>query len=273
MAARQDYIEAYPLSAKAAVHTPVVFRAGMDYLGSLPWPSLEGLRDFASFARIGDSALRTALSRAKAEGSLVVEKDGAGTKRYRLSQAKLDIGLSLIHAEARPEGFILAVFSFRSEDSSERAALRDLLRDFGFRKLAQNTYINGRIETKGLKAEVKKLGLEDHLFVFTCPDIEDGDLVRRILSLFDLEARKAELSAYLKRLQAFLPEGLGDDDLARRLLYVGPVHYERCEVGEPPFPATYLPEDYPLREIQAFYGERLSQGQEKMLAYYTTTNQ
>jgi len=269
----RDFRVAYPISAKAAVHTPVIFRAGLDFLVGLPWPDLEGIRDFARFSRIGDSAMRTALSRAKAEGSLLVERDGAGRNRYRLAQSQLEMGNAIIHSDQRPEGFIIAVFSFKSEDTSERAALRELLKDYGFKKLAQNTYINGRIETQALHATVLALGLEKHLYLFTCPDIDDPELVGRIVELFDLGARNKELAEYYSLLRDFLPEGLPDDEFARRLLYVGPVHYERCEMGEPPFPAKYLPEDYPLKDIQRFYGERLEAGRGMMLAYYSALNQ
>jgi len=45
---------AYPLTARAAVHTPIVFRAGLSSLEGLPWPTIEGQRDFAHFAGIED---------------------------------------------------------------------------------------------------------------------------------------------------------------------------------------------------------------------------
>lgn len=272
MAEPKDFRKAYPISAKAAVHTPAVFRAGLASLADLPWPSLAGLRDFARFARISDGAMRTALTRAKAEGSLIAETDAAGATRYRLAQAQLDRGQTVIRRESRPEGFLVAVSSFKSDDSSERASMRETLKSFGFRKLAQNTYINGRIDTSGLRAVVRNLGLESHLFLFTCPDIEDRELVARILSLFDFENRKKELGRYLALLRDFLPDGLPDSELARRLLYVGPVHFERCEVGEPPFPARYLPPDYPLAEIQRLYGDRLERGRDAMLSYYAESN-
>ena len=267
-----DFREAYPISAKAAVYTPVIFRAGLDFLVDLPWPSLEGIRDFAHFCNIGDSAMRTALSRAKADGGLLIERDAAGTNRYHMSTSRFDMGKAVIHGQERPEGFIIAVFSFKSEDSNERAAIRDLLKDFGFKKLAQNTYINGCIETSGLKAAARELGFDKHLYLFTCPDIDDRDLVNKILNLFDLEAKKKELKAYLSLLKDFLPEGLPEPEFARRLLYIGPVHYERCEAGEPPFPAKYLPPDYPLKEIQRFYGQRLEEGRQWILEYYTEIN-
>jgi DNA-binding transcriptional regulator PaaX len=263
---------AYPLTAKAAVHTPIVFRAGLFASEGIPWPSLEGLRDFAHFAGIEDGAVRTALSRAKSDGSIVVETDAQGRNRYAVSPATFAMGTAQVNADQRPQGFLLAVFSFKAEDQEDRSALRNLLKSYGFRKLAQNTYIHGRIDTTGLRTAIAELGLEDHFFLFTCPDIEDGHLISRILRLFDMEGRRKYLREYSTRLRAFLEGNLARDELARRLLYVGPVHWERIEASEPPFPAKYLPPDYALADIQGFYGAKLSEGREALLEYFKAIN-
>ena len=267
-----DFMNAYPLSAKAAIHTPIVFRAGFFSSNDLPWPSLKGISDFARFCGVEDGAVRTALSRAKAEGSILVEIDATGRNRYTLSPSTFARGASQIHAEARPDGFLLAVFSFKTEEQDDRAALRNLLKSYGFRKLAQNTYIQGRIETEGLESAIQELGLEDHFYLFTCPDVEDKRLVSRILDLFDLEERQKELRDYLALLTSFLPEGLPGNEMARRLLYVGAVHWERIEAGEPPIPAKYLPSEYPFSEIQRFYGKRLEEGRDALFQYYRELN-
>jgi len=157
MARKLAFIKAYPLTAKAATHTPLVFRAGLESFEGLPWPSLEGIRDFAHFAGIGDGAVRTALSRAKAEGSILVEPDSKGLNRYALAPASFEMGLAQIHSDQRLEGFLLAVFSFKSDDNEARSALRGVLKNYGFKKLAQNTYIHGRIETEGLRRAIRGL--------------------------------------------------------------------------------------------------------------------
>ena len=277
MAYRPAFMTAFPLTAKAAVHTPLVFRAGLFARDGLPWPSLEGIRDFARFAGIEDGTIRTALSRGKRDGSLLVEEDVAGRSRYILAPATFARGVAQISADKRPEGFLLAVFSFSAPEQEERASLRALLKSYGFRKLAQNTYIHGRIKTEGLVAAIRELGLERNFFLFTCPDIEDAGLVARVLELFDLESRRRELREYLRFLKDFLPGKLargaaaGDeaagDEFARRLLYVGAVHWDRVEASEPPIPAKYLPKGYALGDIQAFYGQRLEEGRGAMLGY------
>ncbi len=283
MANTPAFMKAFPLTARAAVHTPLVFRAGLYAADGLPWPSLEGIRDFAHFAGVEDGAIRTALSRGKRDGSLVVEADPAGRNRYSLAPATFAMGTAQIRADQRPEGFLLAVFSFTTPEQEERASLRALLKSFGFRKLAQNTYIHGRIETEGLHAAIRELGLENNFFLFTCPDIDDENLVARVISLFDLESRRKKLGEYFSLLKDFLPEKLsravaaGDDaagdnaagdEFARRLLYIGAVHWEHVEASEPPIPAKYLPADYAFKEIQAFYGRKLEEGRAATLGYF-----
>ena len=278
MANRPAFIRTFPLTAKAATHTPLVFRAGLFAGDGLPWPSLEGIRDFARFAGIEDGAIRTALSRGKRDGSLLVETDEAGRGRYILAPATFAMGTAQIRSDKRPEGFLIAVFSFTTPEQEERASLRALLKSYGFRKLAQNTYIHGRIETGGLSAAIRELGLERNFFLFTCPDIEDEGLVARVLALFDLESRRRELRDYLGLLREFLPEELAreanageeaaSDELARRLLYVGAVHWDRVEASEPPIPAKYLPAGYAFAEIQAFYERKLEEGRGAMLRYF-----
>ncbi len=272
MLSTQNFMSTYPLSTRAAIHTPIVFRTGFLSMVDLPLPSLEGIRDFARFCGIEDGAVRTALSRARAEGSILVEVDEAGRNRYSLAPATFEMGTSQIHSAPRPDGFLLAVFSFKAEEQDDRAALRNLLKSYGFRKLAQNTYIQGRIETTGLRTAIRELGLEDHFYLFTCPDVDDEHLIARILHLFDLEARRAELRDYLALLTSFLPDDLSQNELARRLLYVGAVHWERIEAGEPPIPAKYLPNDYPYSEIQQFYAQRLSEGRDALIGYFREVN-
>jgi len=267
------FMRAYPLTAKAAVHTPLVFRAGIESFQNFPWPSLEGIRDFAHFAGIGDGAVRTALSRAKAEASLLIEADSSGRNRYILAPATFAMGMAQIHSDRRREGFLLAIFSFTKDENEDRSALRGVLKAYGFKKLAQNTYIHGRVETESLRAAIAALGLEEHLFLFTCPEIEDAVLVTRILALFDIEGRRKVLRAYLTRLKSFFSGRLTEDELARRLLYVGAVHWELIEASEPPFPAKYLPDDYALAEIHRLYGQKLAEGGKALLSYYEKTNQ
>lgn len=268
-----NFMELYPFTAKEAVFTPLIFRAGMEQLGNMPYPSLAGIRDLAYFSGISDSAVRTTLSRAKSNGSIIVFKDALGNSRYKLSQAYFEMGMTMISREKQPEGFIVAVFSFTKDAISERAVVRETLKNFGFKRIAQNTYINGRIETKSLLDAMKDYGLEKNLYLFHCPDIDDLDLLHKVLELFDMKTRKTMLQNFYAQTVEFLTsERLSDEEIGRRLLYFGAVYWTVCQVDEPPIPEKYLPNGYPLQKIKEFYGHYMQKNMDKIVDYYLEVN-
>lgn len=268
-----QFLSDHPYSAKEAVYTPIIYRSGLPMPETVPYPSLNGIRDLAQFAGISDTAIRTAISRAKADGSIIETKDHFGKSRYRIAPATFEMGMATISREKQPEGFIVAVFSFTKDAESERAVVRETLKNYGFKRLAQNTYINGRIDTKGLLESMKSFGLEKNLYLFHCPDIDDQDLISKILGLFDLEGRKKMLERFYEQMVDFLSEkDLSDEELGRRLLYFGSIYWTVCEMGEPPIPLKHLPPDYPMPKIRKFYMEFIEKNHGKLIQYYIKVN-
>lgn len=268
-----QFLNEHPYTAKEAVYTPIIYRSGLPMPETVPYPSLNGIRDLAQFAGISDTAIRTAISRAKADGSIIETKDSLGKSRYRIAPATFEMGMATITREKQPEGFIVAVFSFTKDAESERAVVRETLRNYGFKRLAQNTYINGRIDTKGLLESMKSFGLEKNLYLFQCPDIDDPDLISKILGLFDLDGRKAMLERFYVQMVDFLGQkDLSDDELGRRLLYFGAIYWTVCELGEPPIPQKHLPEDYPMPRIRQFYMDFIERNHGKLVQYYIKVN-
>lgn len=260
-----DFRKKFPISAREAAYTPMIIRDGFGADDSIPYPSLNGIRDFTRSCGIQDGAVRTALSRGKAEGEIQTFFDGRKVVRYRITGATLEMGKTVTARLNQPEGFLVAVFSFTADEAMERAKVREILKYYGFKKLAQNTYINGRIETGGLKEAMRKFGLEKNLYLFHCPCVDDPELMRKIRSVFELEKRKKRLQAFFRDLTAFLSEeDLGREELLHRIYYAGPVYWTICYVDEPPFPASHLPEDYPLKAITRFY-ETVSDANRKNL--------
>jgi DNA-binding transcriptional regulator PaaX len=268
-----NFMELYPFTAKEAVYTPLIFRVGVELLNSMPYPSLAGIRDLAYYSGISDSAVRTTISRGKSNGSILVFKDSQDVSRYQLSQAYFEMGMTTISRDKQPEGFIVAVFSFTKDAVSERAVVRDTLKNYGFKRIAQNTYINGRIETKGLLGAMKDFGLEKNLYLFQCPDIDDLDLLNKILELFDIQNRMNLLQNFYSQMVAFLTEeGLSDEEIGCRMLYFGAVYWTVCQVDEPPIPAKYLPNGYPLQKINEFYNDFMQMNMVKLVNYYLKVN-
>lgn len=268
-----EFLKDYPYSAKEVVYTPIIYRIGLPMPETVPYPSSKGIKDLARFAGISDAAIRTAFSRAKSDGSILEFKDAFGKSRYTIAPSTFEMGLVSINRESQPEGFIIAVFSFTKDAESERAMVRETLKNYGFKRLAQNSYINGRIDTKGLLEAMKSFGLEKNLYLFHCSDIDDQDLIRKILSLFDIEHRKNMLNHFYDQMVSFLSEpGISDHDLGRRLLYFGAIYWTVCENGEPPIPIKHLPPDYPMPKIRKFYTEFIEVNKEKLINYYIEIN-
>jgi DNA-binding transcriptional regulator PaaX len=266
------FLKDYPFSAKEAVYTPIIYRFGLEMPATVPFPTLNGIRDLATFAGISDAAIRTAISRANADGSILKFKVQSRT-HYTIAPSTFEMGMTTISRDKQAEGFVIAVFSFTKDAESERAVVRETLKNYGFKRLAQNTYINGRIDTKGLLEAMRKFGLEKHLYLFHCPDIDDHDLIHKILDLFELEKRKSDLEHFYQQMVGFLTEtGLSDDELGRRMLYFGAIFWTVCEVDEPPIPQKYLPSDYPMPKIRAFYNAFVEENKSKLIQYYIKVN-
>ncbi len=268
-----SFLKAYPYAAKEALYTPIIYRAGLQMPESVPYPSLNGIRDMAQFAGISDSAIRTALSRAKAEGSIQERKDELGKSRYHIAASTFEMGLDTLARGQNEEGFTLAVFSFTKDAETERAMVRDTLKNCGFKRLAQNTYINGRIDTKNLMSSMKAFGVDKNIYLFQCPELDDPDLIKKILALFDVETRRKALDQFYDHMVGFLGEsGLSALELGRRLLYFGAIYWSVCEVGEPPIPLKHLPKDYPMPKIKAYYHDFVEKNKEKLIEYYISVN-
>lgn len=267
-----DFRKAYPLSVKGSVYNFLILRDGAPFLAGLPYPSLAAIRDFALFAGTSDSAIRTLLSREGRAGYIVRERDEAGVMRYRLTDPSLVLGMVNSRQSGLPEGFIVAAFSFTADAASERSIVRETLKNFGFKKIAQNVYLNGRIDVEPLRAAMRELGLDSHLYLFHCPDLDDEALTRRVLELFEIGERSAELAAFESAMLSFLgPARVAAserDEAARRLIYAGLVFWERFVTTEPPLPARLMPEGYRFGEISHAYDERYAVSAPAITEYY-----
>lgn len=245
------FLHKYPVALNELLIAPLVFRENLPLLHDLPEVSGEVMRDLAEFGGHRGGAVRTAMSRLRASGAIVAVAGGDVT-RYRIGPFGRSIGTAVKRRFERPEGFLLAVFSFAAGDARERQVVREALRAHGFQKLAQNVYINGQIDTAELERIIRDEGLGDHFFLFRSDD-RDPARDHRLAALFDVKKRAASLRRFEADLRAYLEEpGIGDDEFARRFLAAGPVHYRVTFVEEPPLPARCLPADYPLERLQAY---------------------
>jgi DNA-binding transcriptional regulator PaaX len=254
--------------------TPVIFRENLPLLADLPFVSAAGMRDMAEFGGYSAGAIRTAMSRLRASGAVETFTDRDGVTRYRMTPIQRSVSHAVQGRHTRPHGFLLAIFSFASDDVRERQVVRDALKLHGFQKLAQNVYINGQINTDELEDMLRENGLSENVYLFRCPDVDDPVLRRKLTELFDVAGRKKVLLQLQRDLSAFLEErGISDDEFARRYFYAGPIHYRITFAEEPPLPARYLPADYPLEKLSSVMPALAEQRSRALVQYYRKTNQ
>jgi DNA-binding transcriptional regulator PaaX len=242
----------YPVPLNALLLAPIVFREDLPQLAKVPGVCARGMTDLASFGGHSDGAIRTALSRLRSSKTVETSVDRDGVTRYQLAPLARSIGATVRGRPSRPEGLLLAVFSFASDDVRERKTVRDALLLHGFHKLAQNVYVNGELDTSALDELFRAEGLGDNVWWFRSTDTRDERLHRKLAKLFDLEARARALAAVRDDLLRYLDAPKLDPlTRARRFLYAGPVHDQVSFVDEPPLPASLLPQGYLLDEVIA----------------------
>jgi DNA-binding transcriptional regulator PaaX len=267
----RSFIRRHPLSLQEVIATPMIIRENVQGFEGLPFPRSAIIRDLAAFAGHSPGALRTALSRLRATGELVSFVDPSGVTRFRLTETQKSVSGVVRAWPARPEGFLIGVFSFRAPEEVKRRAVRETLLHFGFKRIAQNTYINGMIDTSVLDAEMKSAGVADRFYVFQCPQIDDPALLRRLAEVFDVKGRKRALEGFREELAAFLEEpGIDGMEFGRRVFYAGPVHHRTCFVEEPPIPARILQPGYPLSDLQSYLGSAITARRGDIVRYYRT---
>ena len=87
---------------------------------------------------------------------------------------------------------------------------------------------------------MRELGLDSHLYLFRCSELEDEALIRRVNELFELGERSVELADFEAAMLAFIDcaqaEASDRDEAARRLIYAGLVFWERFSTSDPRCP-------------------------------------
>jgi DNA-binding transcriptional regulator PaaX len=264
------FVRRHRISLKEAILTPMIWceqvLRDVPEGASLPAPPLALLRDFAEYSGYSYGAFRTAISRGRADGDLDAYEDEQGVTRFRLTELERAVGGVVQARGERPDGYLIAVFSFKAEQEAARRKVRELLSWFGFVRFAQNAYANGLIDSSALEKALDEAGVSDSTFLFRCPS--SSSLDARFARLFGLGERARKLKSLRRDLEAFLLErGLGAEQRGRRFVYAGPVQHKACFMEEPPVPASCLPEGYPLDDLESWFGNAAKRAAPSIFTY------
>jgi DNA-binding transcriptional regulator PaaX len=266
---KKNFKSIYPVSLTDSVFYPFIYKVWHNPK-DLPDVKLRCILDFCKYAGYKDGAARTAISRLKQKGILKsIDKQKSGYKlietfKNRVMQVKNDL--------VEP-GFTLAVFSFSRENEKERYIIRSVLAGTGFKKLAQNTYINIRGRKDELMKKIKKERLEKHLFIFECDNNLDENTVSRLSDIWEINGRVKLLNKFYYDLQTYLKTGgLSGQEIFHMLGYAGTVFSAIFQRTEPPVPEKYLPPDYPLKKIYNYILQKNQEFLADTKRYYIEVN-
>ncbi len=270
MEKKTDFKLKYPISLTAAIFYPLIYEV-WNNLSDLPGVKLKCIINFCHYAGYNDGAVRTAISRLKKKGILIStdDKQKAGYKLNKIQRMRT----IQMKDEAIQQGFTLAVFSFNRENERERYIIRSILTKTGFKKFAQNTYINTRGRKDELLRKIKNEDLEKHLFIFECEDDLDENTILRMIEIWKINSRVNLLNQFFSDLQAFaIPDGLSKQEIFNMFGYAGSVFVTRFQHTEPPVPGKYLPADYPIKKIYNFLLEKNHEFLENTKSYFIEVN-
>lgn len=231
-------------------------------LSGLPAPRLSTIRRLAQRCGVGDGALRTALSRACAAGSLQ-----AVNGRYRLGPQSLEEAAAARALGSRIPGYVLAAVA--EGEAVDLPALRDLFARLGLRPFQRSLWIGARTTQDRLSTALQRAGLAGQVTVFQADEVDPGAR-ERLCRLWGLEARAETLRAFQAELTAYLAEpGISPSEAAWRCVQAAPVWYRIAVQDEPPFPLDLLGPDYPLHALNAAWRDRLAALSEDLTALWT----
>ena len=244
---KKDFKSIYQVSLTDSVFYPFIYKIWYNSK-DLPDVKLKCILDFCKYAGNKEGAARTAITRLKKKG-ILISADNSQKAGYILNEIFKNRVMQVKNGLVE-QGFTLAVFSFSRENEKERYVIRSVLAGTGFKKLAQNTYINVRGRKDELMKKIKKEGLEKHLFIFECDENLDENTISRLTSIWGVNERIKLLNKFYFDLRTYLkPEGLPGQEIFHMLGYAGTVFSVIFQRTEPPVPEKYLPTDYPLKKV------------------------
>lgn len=237
----------------------------------IPFVTLSGMRGFAEYCGVSYASLRTTLTRWKKNGWIEVFCDPAGKTRYRM----LDM-MKLVADNAaeidKPVGFTIAVFSFKKENEKERYRVREVLGSFGFKKLAQNVYLNARTDSAKLMAEMEKWDLQENLFLFDCENVSESMKVK-IKEILELDKWNDRLREFYGELMNFLEfEGLSNEEIYNRHNYAFGVFYTYFQMEHPSIPKDFFSEDYAYKKVAELLESKYEEYYNNIMDHYMKLN-
>ena len=262
------FMKKYPISLNDAILFPLIYKTFFNQKKrNLPDPNQSHMIDFAGFAGFSEGAIRTALTRLKKKGSIISYKKD-GKIYYKMSEIRKKVSNYYINTDKKKE-FTIVIFSFNRENSGERYQIRKILKKIGFKMLAQNAYINIRIKKDDLLYKIKGAGFEKNLYIFDSIENLEPFVARNVLKAWKVDEYIKKLNSFYVDFKNFISfMNKNTENIFNLLGYAGVVVFSYFQRNDPPIADIYLPDDYPLKKINAELIEMNIKFSKTMKAYY-----
>ncbi len=265
-----DFLKKYPLSTNELLHFPLMFPDSLKkyHIPGIRFARLETLYAFGSSCGISEGAVRTCLSRMKAENAIQTVAD-AGTTRYRTSALQLSAMNNVMdRKKIQHRGFLIAVYSFGTSEEKKRSQARCLFSYFGFVRFAQNSYITIGIDETELRNSLREQGLENNVYLFHVPSIGKAEMDKLIVA-WNIPERVAFLESFYRDVTAFVEDNDGTDrDIFNRLGVAWVAFIIRVQGTEPPLPRVLFPEGYAYDLIYIYLQKASTRFGKQMYRYW-----
>ncbi len=265
----------YPLKVSSAIIAPIAQKFYFGDSMDLPFPTLKGMYRLAEYCNIPKTSVRATISRMCKGCEIEAFSDEHGVIRYRMSKMMTLISEQASHF-GRSNGFTLAVFNFKKENDKERYRVREILSSFGFKKLAQNVYLNIRVDSKQIIKEFSKWDLQNNVYLFDCDNITDSSMIDRISKLWELNHWNARLNEFYQDLKTYFDfDSISDEEIYHRYSYGYSAFFVYFYERLPALPAYFFEqdnEDNGLKKVLSLMETTLSQYADKICSYYKVIN-
>lgn len=235
------FTERYPLKLRYACLQPSLERVLASHHGhEFPWPLQQKAESFLCFCGYSQSSIRTALSRSKSKAELVL----SATDSKRLTAGELlDQYTQLFLSEPfRPGEFTLLLFHFATDQTRERAQLKELLAQFNFRMLTQNAYLNYGARNAEIQAFFEQQGFAEHIYCFqNLPELPER-LILELPEIYELPVWSARLAQASKDFEEYLALPGTLQERYWRYIYARASFHTNLLTVAPYLPERYFPE-------------------------------
>jgi len=266
-----NFLSKYPIGLKDAIRASIVFRQNPVIPKTVPFPSLKGIRSFVEYVGYNYGAMRTSISRSHKTGELLIDNID-GVKRYKMNE-RLNYLVNIYQNYKKGDGYTLVIYSSDKKEAKDAYQIRELLEEFGFKKISQGVYINMRMDISKLKNVFVKHKLYSDLLFFDCDENTDHVMRDKLISLWKIDKLVANSLEFEKDLGTFLGiNNLEANELFNRLLYASVAFHIYCHSKDPPIPHKYLPKEYALQRIEQYLFEIGKTHWEGIFKYYLKIN-